>query len=78
VIAPASTGSERRSRMVVIKIDHTNKGMESNDNTLDRMLEIVVMKLMDPRIEEIPARWRLKIAKSTDLPEWNKFLAKGG
>jgi hypothetical protein len=55
--------------MVVIKIDHTNKGMESNDNTLDRMLEIVVMKLMDPRIEEIPARWRLKIAKSTDLPE---------
>jgi hypothetical protein len=30
---------------------------------------IVVRKLILPRIEEIPAKWRLKIAKSTEIPE---------
>jgi hypothetical protein len=68
-MAPANTGSESRSKMVVIKMDHTNKGIESNDSTLDRILEMVVMKLIDPRMEETPARWRLKMARSTDLPE---------
>lgn len=32
------------------------------------MLIIVVMKLMDPRIEETPARWREKIVRSTEAP----------
>jgi len=32
------------------------------------MLIIVVIKLIAPKIEEIPARWSEKIAKSTDLP----------
>lgn len=26
------------------------------------------MKLIAPKIDEIPAKWREKIAKSTDLP----------
>lgn len=32
------------------------------------MLIIVVMKLIAPRIEEIPAKCREKIVKSTDAP----------
>jgi len=33
------------------------------------MFKIVVIKLIAPRIEEIPAKCKLKIAKSTDPPE---------
>jgi len=33
------------------------------------MLLIVTIKLMAPAIEEIPAKCKLKIAKSTDAPE---------
>ena len=32
------------------------------------MLIMVVMKLIAPRIEETPARWREKITKSTEAP----------
>jgi hypothetical protein len=42
------------------------------------MLIIVVMKLIAPRIEAAPARCREKIARSTDGPEWARFLASGG
>jgi hypothetical protein len=38
---------------------------------------IVVRKLILPRIEEIPAICRLKIAKSTEIPEWNLDREKG-
>ena len=68
VIAPARTGRDNRSKMAVIKTDHTNSGMRSNVIPGDRMLIIVVMKLMAPRMEEIPARWREKIVRSTELP----------
>jgi len=69
VIAPANTGSERSSRTAVIKTDHTNRGIESNDIELDRIFMIVVMKLIAPRIEEAPARCSLKMARSTAIPE---------
>jgi hypothetical protein len=39
---------------------------------------MVVMKLILPKIDEIPARWRLKIAKSTEIPEWNLESDRGG
>lgn len=39
---------------------------------------IVVMKLIAPRIDEIPARWREKMVKSTDAPAWAKLPDKGG
>lgn len=32
------------------------------------MLIAVVMKLIAPRIEDTPARWREKIARSTEAP----------
>lgn len=56
VIAPANTGKERRSRTVVIFTDQTNKGRRSNSIARQRMLITVVIKLIDPRIDEIPAR----------------------
>jgi hypothetical protein len=69
VIAPANTGSDNKRRTAVISTDHTNKGMESKDMEADRMFIIVVMKLIAPRIEDAPAKCRLKIAKSTEIPE---------
>ena len=53
---PAKTGRERRRRIVVTTRDHTNKGIRSAAQPLGRMLRAVVMKLMDPRIEDTPAR----------------------
>lgn len=42
------------------------------------MLIMVVIKLMAPKIEEIPAKWREKMVKSTDAPAWARFPARGG
>jgi hypothetical protein len=39
---------------------------------------IVEIKFTAPRIEEIPAKWREKIVKSTDAPEWLRVEDKGG
>lgn len=78
VIAPASTGSERSSNTAVISTDQTKRGIESKDIEADRMFMIVVMKLIAPRIEEAPAKCKLKIARSTEIPEWNRFPANGG
>merc|ERR1711894_583028 len=68
VIAPAKTGSDKRSNTAVIFTDHTNRESRSNCIPYHRILIIVVIKLMAPRMEEIPAKWREKIAKSTELP----------
>lgn len=68
VIAPAKTGKDNNNKIAVIKTDHTNKGIRSIVIPIDRMFTMVVMKLIAPKIEEAPARWREKIAKSTDGP----------
>lgn len=39
---------------------------------------IVVIKLIAPRIEEIPAKWREKIVRSTEAPAWARLPARGG
>src|ERR1700679_3072975 len=70
VIAPASTGSDNSSRNTVTRIDHTNKGILCSVMPGARMLKIVVMKLMAPRIDEAPARCSARIAKSTAGPGW--------
>jgi hypothetical protein len=69
VIAPARTGRDSRSRMAVIRTDHTNSGMESRFMVEDRMFMIVVIKLIAPKMEEAPARCNLKMARSTEGPE---------
>lgn len=37
-----------------------------------------MIKLIAPKIEDAPAKWREKIARSTEGPAWAIFLAKGG
>ena len=56
VIAPASTGSENRSMNAVTSTDQTNRGILCMSMPGARMLKMVVMKLMAPRIELMPAR----------------------
>lgn len=68
MIAPANTGSDRRSKIAVNNTDHTNKGISSILMPSPFIFVMVVMKLADPRILETPARCREKIAKSTAAP----------
>lgn len=56
VIAPARTGRDRSNNKAVMKTDQTNKGIRSNVIEVGRILMIVVMKLIAPKIDEIPAK----------------------
>lgn len=78
VIAPASTGRERSKRIAVINTDQGNKGIRSKNIPMGRKFIMVTIKLIAPIREEIPAKCRLKIAKSTEGPEWYKIVLKGG
>src|SRR6202158_4887494 len=78
VMAPASTGSDSNSRNTVTRIDHTNSGILCSVMPGARMLKIVVMKLMAPRIDEAPARWIDKITKSIAGPGEPAFDENGG
>lgn len=42
------------------------------------MFRTVVIKLLDPNIDDTPAKCKLNIAKSTDPPEWYSIDDKGG
>lgn len=74
----ARTGRESRSNTAVISTDQTNRGVWYCDRAGGFMLIAVVMKLIAPRIDEIPARCREKMARSTDAPAWAKLPARGG
>jgi len=69
VIAPANTGKDNNNKIAVIYTDHTNKGILCIVIPGQRMFIIVVIKLAAPKIDEIPAKCKLKIAKSTEPPE---------
>lgn len=56
VIPAAKTGRARRRRTAVIKTAQTNRGVWYCVMAGGFMLIIVVIKLMAPKIEEIPAR----------------------
>jgi len=77
VIAPASTGSANKSKNVVTRIDHTNSGILCMVIPGARMLKIVVMKLMAPRIEEAPAKCNERMAKSIAGPGWPEVDSGG-
>jgi hypothetical protein len=68
VIAPASTGRESNNKIAVSNTDHTKRGIWSIVIEGERMFKMVEIKLIAPRIEEIPARCSEKIAKSTAGP----------
>jgi hypothetical protein len=78
VIAPARTGRESKSKMAVMRTDHTNSGIRSIVIPLDRILIVVVMKLTAPKMEETPAKCKEKIAKSTEAPAWAIPAESGG
>jgi cytochrome b561 len=67
VIPPAKTGRDSSKRTAVIKTLHTNRGTLLHPISLLRILIIVVIKFTAPKILPTPARWSLKIAKSTLL-----------
>lgn len=56
MIAPASTGNDSNNRIVVIKIDQINNGICSNFILFGRILMMVVIKLIAPRMEDTPAK----------------------
>jgi len=56
VIAPASTGSDKRSRNAVTNTDQTKRGRRSKDIPGVRIFITVVINFIDARIEEAPAR----------------------
>merc|ERR1719187_3002383 len=64
VIAPARTGRERNNKIEVKRILQTNKGKSLQAKT--RILEIVEMKLIAPKILLKPATCNEKILKSTE------------
>ena len=69
VIAPARTGRDRSSRKAVISTAQTKRGSLCINIPGARILKIVTMKLIAPRIDEAPEICRLKIARSTEGPE---------
>ena len=78
VIAPAKTGRERRRRKAVIKTDQQNNGSLSYCLCSTHKFKGVVMKLMAPKIDLIPAKCKEKITKSTLDSGWAGTLDKGG
>ena len=78
VIPPANTGKDNNNKKAVINTDQTNRGSLLIDNPRVRMLKIVEIKLIAPPIEAIPARCRLKIAKSTEGLECASTPDNGG
>lgn len=68
VIAPASTGREVNNKIAVIIMDQIKRGSLSNEIVILCMFKIVAIKLMAPKIEDIPAICKEKIERSTDGP----------
>jgi hypothetical protein len=76
VIAAAKTGRDINNKKAVIKTDHTNNGKKYIFIPGTRILKIVTIKFIAPKIDEIPAKCKLKIAKSTEASE--ATVLKGG
>jgi hypothetical protein len=75
---PANTGREAIKRKAVTTTVHTKRPTLENLSLILRKLKKVIIKLSLLKIEPNPARCKLKIAKSTELPLWPKALLKGG
>lgn len=79
MIAPANTGRLVISKTAVMATDQRKRGIRSKDIiAVIRDTTIVVRKLILPIIEEIPAKWRLKMARSTEIPLWYLESERGG
>jgi hypothetical protein len=69
VTAPAKTGNEAINKNEVITQVQTNNGICINDIPGALIFIIVVIKFIAPNIDDIPAKCKLNIAKSTPPPE---------
>lgn len=78
VIAPAKTGSDKRSKITVTFTDQINRVIWCSRTPCVRPFIIVVIKLIDAKMDEIPARWSEKIARSTEGPACAMLLDRGG
>ena len=78
VIAPASTGNDSSSSTAVINTAQAKRGIRSKIIPNTRRFPRVLIKFTAPKIDLTPAKWREKIAKSTDLPACAMFLDSGG
>lgn len=70
MIAPASTGRDKSSKIAVINTAQGNKGIRSISIPSARKFKTVLIKFTAPKREETPARCSLKIVKSTEAPPW--------
>jgi len=69
VIPPANTGKDNNNKTAVISTAQTKSGKRCIVIPGALILIIVVIKFIAPSIDDIPARCKLKIAKSTEPPE---------
>jgi HPt (histidine-containing phosphotransfer) domain-containing protein len=69
VIPAANTGRDNDDKTAVINTDHTNKGNALNLKPGNLKLITVAIKFIAPKIEEIPDKCKLNIAKSTEQSE---------
>ena len=56
VIAPPNTGKERTSKKEVTRSDHTYSGNLCIESPGDLILKVVVIKLIDPKMDAAPDR----------------------
>lgn len=78
VIAPANTGKDNNNKKAVTNTDHTKSLRRSQVISGERMLKIVVIKLIAPNKEDIPAKCKEKIARSTEQPPCPIGPERGG
>jgi hypothetical protein len=76
VIPAAKTGNDNNNKNAVIRTAHTNKGIKCIFIPGTLILKIVTIKLIAPNKEEIPAKCKLNIAKSTEASA--AIVLKGG
>ena len=69
IVVAKNTGSDKINKKAVMNTLHTNNGNLCILIPGALIFTIVVMKFIAPKIEEIPAKCRLKIARSTEPPE---------
>jgi hypothetical protein len=78
VIAPPKTGSDNNKRIAVTNIDQTKRGKRAKVIPGARLLTMVTIKLIAPKIDEIPAKCKLTTLISTPGPAWWNASLKGG
>ena len=68
MIAPANTGRDRIKRVAVTIIDHVNNVIFAGVEGCVCLFDLVVRKLIAPKMDPAPARCREKILRSTAAP----------